>query len=183
VTYALWFSGVYIDKTQFFARLAVDSETFFDVYPEFILEPDQSAAFKRERRSGITKRFVGAQIGQQIKFGGNLWSVVGIFDSDGSGFDSEAWGDLNQIGDAFKRSSFSTVTFRLKNPGDLSDLVTAFDGDNRLQYFVPKREKKIFRGTIRDDGEVYPDPRSFYYDYLQHRCYDYDVWGCRQPDG
>ena len=35
VTYAAWFSGVYIDKNQFFARLAVDSETFFDVYPEF----------------------------------------------------------------------------------------------------------------------------------------------------
>src|SRR5262249_36173599 len=32
----------------------------------------------------------------------------------------------------------------LKNPGDLSELVTAFDGDNRLQYFVPKREKKFF---------------------------------------
>jgi putative ABC transport system permease protein len=93
---------------------------------------------------GITNRFAGAQIGQQIKFGGDLWTVVGIFDSGGSGFDSEAWGDLNQIADAFRRSSFSTVTFRLKNPDDLSDLVTAFDGDNRLQYFVPKREKKFF---------------------------------------
>ena len=94
--------------------------------------------------AGITNRFAGAQIGQQIKFGGDLWTVVGIFDSGGSGFDSEAWGDLNQIADAFRRSSFSTVTFRLKNPDDLSDLVTAFDGDNRLQYFVPKREKKFF---------------------------------------
>jgi putative ABC transport system permease protein len=94
--------------------------------------------------AGITKRFVGAQIGQQIKFGGDLWTVVGSFDSGGSGFDSEAWGDLNQIAGAFRRSSFSTVTFRLKNPDDLSDLVTAFDGDNRLQYFVPKREKKFF---------------------------------------
>jgi putative ABC transport system permease protein len=94
--------------------------------------------------AGITHRFVGAQIGQQIKFGGDLWRVVGIFDSDGSGFDSEAWGDLNQIADAFRRSSFSTVTFRLKNPDDLSDLVSAFDADNRLQYFVPKREKKFF---------------------------------------
>jgi ABC-type lipoprotein release transport system permease subunit len=94
--------------------------------------------------AGITKRFVGAQIGKQIKFGGDLWTVVGIFDSDGSGFDSEVWGDLNQIADAFKRSSFSTVTFRLKNPDDLSDLVTAFDADNRLQYFVPKREKQFF---------------------------------------
>ena len=94
--------------------------------------------------AGITNRFAGAQIGQQIKFGGDLWTVVGIFDSGGSGFDSEAWGDLNQIADAFRRSSFSTVTFRLTNPDDLSDLVTAFDGDNRLQYFVPKREKKFF---------------------------------------
>jgi len=94
--------------------------------------------------AGITHRCVGAQIGQQIKFGGDLWTVVGGFDSGGSGFDSEAWGDLNQIAGAFRRSSFSTVTFRLKNPDDLSDLVTAFDGDNRLQYFVPKREKKFF---------------------------------------
>ena len=94
--------------------------------------------------AGIRSRFVGAQIGQQIKFGGDQWTVVGIFGTDGSGFDSEAWGDLNQIADAFKRSSFSTVTFRLKNPDDLSDLVTAFNSDNRLQYFVPKREKKFF---------------------------------------
>jgi len=93
---------------------------------------------------GITKRFVGAQIGQQIKFGGDLWSVVGIFDSEGSGFDSEIWGDINQVMDAFKRGSFSTVTFRLKNLDDFAGLVTAFESDNRLQYFVPKREKRFF---------------------------------------
>ncbi|HEY7320610.1 MAG TPA: ABC transporter permease [Candidatus Binatia bacterium] len=94
--------------------------------------------------AGISNRFVGAQIGQQIKFGGDLWTVVGIFEADGSGFESEAWGDLNQIADAFRRLSFSAVTFRLKNPDDFSDLITAFERDNRLQYFVPKREKQFF---------------------------------------
>ena len=94
--------------------------------------------------AGITKRFVGAQLGEKIKFGGDLWSVVGIFDSDGSGFDSEIWGDIHQVADAFKRTSFSTVTFRLKNPDDLGEVVTAFEADNRLQYFAPKREKKFF---------------------------------------
>lgn len=94
--------------------------------------------------AGITKRFVGAQIGEQIKFGGDVWTVVGLFDADGSGFDSELWGDLNQIADAFKRSSFSTVTVRLKDPGDLDGVVKAFEGDNRLQYFAAKREKKFF---------------------------------------
>ena len=33
VTFMNWFQGVYIDKSQFFARLAVDAETIFDVYP------------------------------------------------------------------------------------------------------------------------------------------------------
>jgi len=94
--------------------------------------------------AGITNRFVGTQIGEKVKFGGNIWTVVGIFDSEGSGFDSELWGDLNQIADAFRRSSFSTVTARLKNPDDFAAVLTAFEGDNRLQYFAPKREKKFF---------------------------------------
>ena len=41
VTYANWFSGVYIDKNQFFPRLAVDAETMFDVYPEFLLSKEE----------------------------------------------------------------------------------------------------------------------------------------------
>jgi ABC-type lipoprotein release transport system permease subunit len=94
--------------------------------------------------AGITKRFAGAQLGEKIKFGGDLWAVVGIFDADGSGFDSELWGDIHQISDAFKRSSFSTVTFRLKEPDKLNEVAGAFEADNRLQYFVPKREKKFF---------------------------------------
>ena len=93
---------------------------------------------------GIAKRFAGAQIGEKIKFGGDLWSVVGIFDADGSGFESEVWGDGVQIMDAFKRSSFSTVTARLRQPDDLSSVFNAFEADNRLQYFVAKREKKFF---------------------------------------
>src|SRR5512134_1776823 len=44
VTFASWFSGVYIDKNQFFARLAVDSDTFFEVYSEFLVDKQQFEA-------------------------------------------------------------------------------------------------------------------------------------------
>jgi ABC-type antimicrobial peptide transport system permease subunit len=94
--------------------------------------------------SGITGRFKGAQIGGRIKFGGDLWTVVGVFDAEGSGFDSEIWGDVNQVADAFKRSSLSTITFRLQNPVDLEPLTKSFASDNRLLYFVPKRERVFF---------------------------------------
>jgi ABC-type antimicrobial peptide transport system permease subunit len=92
----------------------------------------------------IGQRFVGAQIGERIKFAGDLWSVVGIFDSDGSGFDSEIWGDSNQIMDAFKRSSYSTLTLRLGNPAAFGEFGAVFQADNRLLHFEAKRERSFF---------------------------------------
>jgi putative ABC transport system permease protein len=64
VTYMNWFQGVYVDKNQFFARMAVDAETVFDVYPEFLLDADQLQTFKRERNSCV----VGADLAKQYKF-------------------------------------------------------------------------------------------------------------------
>jgi putative ABC transport system permease protein len=72
VTYLNWFQGVYIDKNQFFARMAVDPETVFDVYPEFVLEPDQLQNFKRERNSCV----VGADLAKQYGF--KLGDIVQI---------------------------------------------------------------------------------------------------------
>jgi putative ABC transport system permease protein len=64
VTYMNWFQGVYVDKNQFFARMAVDAETVFDVYPEFLLDADQLQTFKRERNSCV----VGADLAKRYKF-------------------------------------------------------------------------------------------------------------------
>ncbi len=61
LTYANWFGGVYIDKKQFFARMAIDAETFIDVYPELLISPDQLEAFKRDRSGCI----IGENIAQR----------------------------------------------------------------------------------------------------------------------
>lgn len=53
VTFAMWFSGIYIDKDQFFARLAVDTDSFFEVYPEFIVPPEELESFKRQRNACV----------------------------------------------------------------------------------------------------------------------------------
>jgi len=52
VCYADWFGGVYIDKKQFFARMAV-SDNFFDVYPEYIVQKDQLSTYLKERNACI----------------------------------------------------------------------------------------------------------------------------------
>ncbi|MBI4417214.1 MAG: ABC transporter permease [Ignavibacteriales bacterium] len=95
--------------------------------------------------SSIERRFKGAQIGKTVKFGGNEWTIVGRFETGGGGFNSEMWGDVTQIQDAFSRQgAFSTVTFRLTNPGELDALQRAFEQDNRLQEFEAKTEKRFF---------------------------------------
>lgn len=74
VTYAVWFSGVYVDKNQFFARLGVDSETFFDVYPEFLIDKEQFEVFKRERNAAI----IGIDIAQRYNLKiGDIMPVEG----------------------------------------------------------------------------------------------------------
>jgi ABC-type transport system, involved in lipoprotein release, permease component len=64
VSFANWFGGTYKDKNQFFARMAADPETIFEVYPEFLINAQELKAFKQERNSCI----VGADIAKQYGF-------------------------------------------------------------------------------------------------------------------
>ena len=93
----------------------------------------------------ISDKFVGAQIGSKIRFAGDEWTIVGLFESDGSGFDSELWGDSDQLLNAFRRgNAVSTVTFRMDNVENYEKIKQIFDADRRLQQFEPKIEQKFF---------------------------------------
>ncbi|HLF13610.1 MAG TPA: ABC transporter permease [Bacteroidota bacterium] len=92
----------------------------------------------------IAKNFEGVAIGRELKFGGALWTVVGVFDAGGSGFDSEIWGDVDQIMPSFGRPVYSSLTFRLKNPADFDSLKSRIEGDKRLNYLELFREKEYY---------------------------------------
>ncbi|MBF8247552.1 MAG: ABC transporter permease [Bacteroidetes bacterium] len=95
--------------------------------------------------SSIFRRFEGAQVGSTIKFAGDAWTVVGKYEAGGTGFDSEIWGDVTQLQDAFNRpGSFSTVTFRMAGSDQLDAINKSFAGDNRLQQFEAKTERRFF---------------------------------------
>jgi ABC-type antimicrobial peptide transport system permease subunit len=100
--------------------------------------------------SSVAKRMQGAQIGSTIKFGGDVWSVVGRFDADGNGFDSEIWGDVAQIQAAFERQgAFQTITFRLRSPQEYQAFHDAFTRENRLQQYEAKPERAFFEEQSR----------------------------------
>jgi putative ABC transport system permease protein len=74
VTFANWFGGVYIDKNQFFARLAVDAETIFDVYPEFIVSDSAYQNFLKERNSCVIGQDIAKQYNLKV---GDLMTIEG----------------------------------------------------------------------------------------------------------
>lgn len=93
----------------------------------------------------IDKKFDGAQIGSKVKFAGDEWEIVGLFEADGSGFESELWGDAQQLLSAFNRgSSVSTLTLKLDDMANYEEFKRAFETDKRLLPFEPKIEQKYF---------------------------------------
>ncbi len=64
VTFMNWFGGTYIDESHFFARMAVDDNTVFDVYPEYLLSAKELDDFKKEGNACV----IGSQLAKQYHF-------------------------------------------------------------------------------------------------------------------
>jgi putative ABC transport system permease protein len=69
--------------------------------------------------------------------------VVGIFDANGSGFDSELWGDADQFMQSFRRPVYSSVIVRLSDASQFAQLKTDLEHDPRLTVEV-KRESTFY---------------------------------------
>ena len=66
VATAGWFGGVYIEPSNFFAQFAIDPVKYLDMYPEFILPPEQREAFESERNAAIVGRKLADRFGWKL---------------------------------------------------------------------------------------------------------------------
>jgi putative ABC transport system permease protein len=94
---------------------------------------------------GLFKKFPDAALGKKIKFAGGDWLVVGVFSTDGSGFDSELWGDAKQILSSFNRgNTVSTMTIKLGSADQLDQFNKFLMKDTRLNMFEAKAEQQYY---------------------------------------
>ncbi len=101
--------------------------------------------------SAVARNFAGTDIGKTVKFGGDNWTIVGWFDAGGSGFDSEIWGDVDQLAQAFGYTgAFSSILVQLKPGVQPRDFSAAFTQDIRLQTLDAKPEKEFYREQSED---------------------------------
>ncbi len=90
----------------------------------------------------VAERYQGAGVGETLRFGQREWTVVGIMDAGRTGFDSEIWGDVDQLMQAFRRPVYSSVILKLNDPAAYSQLKTRIENDPRLTLEV--KQESVF---------------------------------------
>jgi ABC-type antimicrobial peptide transport system permease subunit len=91
----------------------------------------------------IASGFQGAGLGETLHFAQRDWLVVGVFDAGRTGFDSEIWGDAEQMLQAFRRTGFSAVIFKLADSDRFEEVKSTIESDPRLTLDA-KRETRFY---------------------------------------
>jgi ABC-type antimicrobial peptide transport system permease subunit len=91
----------------------------------------------------IGRGFQGTGIGETLRFASRDWTIVGAFDAGRTGFDSEIWGDAEQMLQAFRRAGYSSLIFRLADPARFDAVKAALESDPRLTLEA-KRERRFY---------------------------------------
>jgi len=90
VSYGNWFGAYYVEQKNFFANFAVEPRTYMELYPEYIILPEQREAFYRDRKGCVVGRKLAKRFSWRVNdtvtligtiFPGNWEFVVrGIYD-------------------------------------------------------------------------------------------------------
>jgi putative ABC transport system permease protein len=86
----------------------------------------------------IAERF-NLSVGKSLRLQRHDWMVVGTFKSDGNGFESEIWADVNALGPAFNRTGgYQSLVVRLKDPSAFDALKASVEQNPQFQLRVDR---------------------------------------------
>lgn len=82
--------------------------------------------------TSLVRRFAGLHLGATVQLGSEAWRVVGLFEAGKTAFDSEIWGDAEEVARAYDRDQFSSALLKTVSPQARDALVARVAGDPRL---------------------------------------------------
>jgi len=84
----------------------------------------------------IAEQCPAARVGGALQFGERIWRVVGVMDGGQSAFNSEIFGDLNQISAEYHRFDLLSSVLLESEASDMARLVRSLGADPRLNLLV-----------------------------------------------
>ena len=173
VAHSQWFGGIYIEPKNFFPQFAVDSDNFFEMYPEFLMKPEELVAFKRDRQGAIVGRKLADQFGWKVGdvvpirgtiFPGNWqFTIRAIFDGkDETTITRQFYFQWNYINEyllkRFPRRADQIGIFNIEvtDPGRIADIAKTIDAEfkNSLAETLTETEKSFQLGFIAQSEAI-----------------------------
>jgi putative ABC transport system permease protein len=169
VTYASWFGGVYRDERNFFPQFAVDKDTWFDIYRDYVASKEEKDAFQRDRQAcmvgrALAKRF-GFKVGDRIPLRGTIWegawefNVAGIYDGNRPEADTSGMffrHDYLEERRAFGKGTIGWYVVRIGNVDDAVRVSKAIDElfANSPFETLTQTEKAFAASFVKQMGNV-----------------------------
>jgi putative ABC transport system permease protein len=173
VAYGSWYGGVYKDKKNFFAQLAVSGADYLEMFPEFSVSEGEKKAFMRDRNAaiagqGLVERF-GWKIGDVIPLQGTIYPgtielvLVGIYKGKRKSVDETAfffrWDYLNEIvkktfPERADRTGWYLIT--IKEPDRGPEIAQEVDAlfESSLAETLTETEKAFQLGFVAMTGAI-----------------------------
>ena len=91
---------------------------------------------------GAARQFAGLDIGSRLRWAESEWTVVGIFEADGSLSESELWCDVRVLQPAYRRpNNFQAVYVKLEDPAAFDRFKDGLTADPRLRVRVMREDE------------------------------------------
>lgn len=168
IGHGLWYGGIYKDKKNFFAQLAVSGSDYLNLFPEFLLAQGEKREFDKERNAAIAGRKLADRFGwkrgdiiplQGTIFPGNIELVLrGIYHGAQKNTDETAlffrWDYLNEqlkktIPDRVDKTGWYIV--QVKDPSRAAEISQEIDSlfENSLAETLTETEKAFQLGFVQ----------------------------------
>lgn len=175
VTHLNWFGGVYQDPKNFFPQMAVDTDTYLDMYPELVMPKDQIEAWKADQTGAIVGRATanrfGWKVGDRVPIQGTiyrktdgsaLWefTIRGIFDGKEKGVDTSGmffhYNYLNQAARAGNLGIVGWYVLRIDDPKHTAEISKKIDSmfANSPAETKTQSEKALAQSFANQVGDV-----------------------------
>jgi putative ABC transport system permease protein len=89
----------------------------------------------------MSRRFRNLALGDTIHFARSDWKVVGIFDADGTAYDSEVWADYGEICQDWDRPSYSSILLKTETAAAAEDIRKRIADDRRINLQAIPQKK------------------------------------------
>jgi putative ABC transport system permease protein len=97
-----------------------------------------------------SQAYRGLDLGSSVRIGPGTWTVVGLFDAEGSAFDSEIWADADVLNVNYQRPPgiYQSITARLRDEASFPAFSAALGRDPRMRVQV-LRERDYYASQSR----------------------------------